>query len=390
MDYGTWFGAMCSAEALERGRRIGSLISKPGKLVVMRKSQFREEISFDEATVTPKEVLEACVAWWKREATDDLYVEEWTKALGEPAPHRLKNGFVRWRDEWGEASKNEAPLGVEVFWKRVLPRPAEDAEWHTREGKPLPDMVLIGFIDELYLDVDRDIIVVRDRKTTSRMPTQSALDDMLDSQLQLYAWGVTPKLFELGLKRPRAVAYDRALSVAPPKPVLNLNGTLSAKTKLYDIRTYREWVAAGQDYPGRKKDGSDAGTYVIDPEVVKNLTDPAWRAMFHQRTLTPVNEKIVQAHLRAAVDTVTDAWRTMQRTAVTFEAARNLGKDNCRWCDYVSLCRAMMFGGPDGQYDLREHALVGPDRALPILEQGKFFSGFAGDEQPGDVLAEFR
>ena len=119
-----------------------------------------------------------------------------------------------------------------------------------------------------------------------------------------------------------------------------------------------------------------------------NLTDPAWRAQFHQRTLTPVNEKIVQAHLRAAVDTVTDAWRTAQRTAVTFEGARNLSKDNCRWCDYVGLCRAQMFGGPEGQYDLREHGLVGPDKLLPILEQGQFHAGFAGDETA--VLPEFQ
>lgn len=389
MDYGTWFGAMRSAEALERGRKMGSLIEKPKKLVVMRKTQYRDEIAFDEATVTVKEVLEAAVQWWKTEATDELYIEEWTKALGEPAPLRLKNGFVRWRDEWGEAAKKEAPMAVELFWKRTLPRPALDAEWHDqRSGKPLPDMVLLGYIDELYRDLERDILVVRDNKTTSRMPTQSSVDDMLDSQLQFYAWGVTPKLIDLSLPRVRAVAYDRALSVAPPKPALNLNGTLSAKTKLFDIRTYREWVAEGQTYPGRKKDGSDGGTYVIDPVVVQNLTDPAWRAMFHQRTLTPVNEKIVQAHLRAAVDTVTDAWRTMQRTAVTHEAARNISKDNCRWCDYVSICRAMMFGGPEGQYDLREHALVGPDKMLPILEQGQFHAGFAGDESA--VLPEFQ
>lgn len=388
MDYGTWFGAMRSAEALERGRAYGSLIEKPKKLVVMRKTQFREEISFDEAIVTPKQILEACVQWWKTEATDDLYIEEWTKTLGEPCPLRLKNGFVRWRDEWGEAAKKEHPLGVEIFWKRALPRPALDAEWHTQGGKPLPDMVLIGYIDEMYRDVERDILVVRDNKTTSRMPTQSSVDDMLDSQLQFYAWGVTPKLFELSLPRPRAVAYDRAMSVACAKPALNLNGTLSAKSKIWDIRTYREWVAAGQTYAGRKKDGSDGGTYVIDPVVVANLTDPAWRAQFHQRTLTPVNEKIVQAHLRAAVDTVTDAWRTAQRTAVTFEGARNLSKDNCRWCDYVSICRAQMFGGPEGQYDLREHALVGPNKLLPILEQGQFHASFAGDST--EVLDEFR
>lgn len=392
MHHGIWFGAMRSAEALERGRKMGSLVGKPGKLVVMRKTPTTPEISFDEETVTPKDILQACVDWWKLEATDELYVEEWLKTVGEPAPLRLKNQFVRWRDEYGEAAKNEEPLGVEIFWKRTLPRPKSDAEWHTPDGKPLPDMVLIGFIDELYRDVERDILVVRDNKTQSRMATQTSIDDMLDSQLQFYAWGVTPKLHMLGLPRVRAVAYDRAMSVAPPKPKLNQNGTLSATVKNFDLRTYREWVAAGQEYPGRAKDGSGKGIYALDPEIVKNLSDPAWRAMFHQRTLTPINEKIVQAHLRAAVDTVTDAWRTMQRTAVTYEAARNLSKDNCRWCDYVSLCRAMMFGGPEGQYDLREHGLRGPDPTKPILEYGVFTEDFMGSaaNTDGAVLPEFQ
>lgn len=370
MHYGTWFGAMRSAEALVRGRAAGTLIQKPKKLVIMRKTVEAEEIAFNEATVTPRDVLEAAVEWWKLRAQDELEVEEWNKTLGEPLPQRLKGGFLRWRDEWGAAAAKEEVLAVEMFWKRSLPRPAADQSWDPAAGD-LPEIVLIGYIDELYRDTERNgMVVVRDNKTTSRMPTQSSLDDMLDSQLQLYPWGVTPALHTLGILPPRAISYDRAHSGKPTLPKLNQNGTLSASNKLFDLRTYKEWVAQGQQYPGRAKDGSGAGTYVEEPEVIARLSAPDWKRQWHQRTLTPINRQVIQAHLRAAVDTSTDIWRTMQRTAVTFEPARNLSKDGCRWCDYVGLCRDSMFSGADGVFDLREHGLR-HSSGLPILERGE-------------------
>jgi hypothetical protein len=365
LHYGSWFGAMRTAEALVRGRATGTLIQKPRKFTPVDGGP-----EFDMKTVTPKDVLIAAVEWWKVVSQDPLAVEEWVKTLGEDLPNRLKGGFLRWRDEYGEASKSEEVLAVEMFWKRTLPRPAADQSWDTGAGD-LPEIVLIGFIDELYRDTQRNgMVVVRDNKTTSRMPTMSSLDDMLDSQLQLYAWGITPALHSMEILPPRAISYDRASSVKPTSPKLNQNGTLSASNKLFDLRTYREWVAAGQDYPGRAKDGSGAGTYVEEPEVVAKLSTPTWRAQWHQRTLTPINRQVIQAHLRAAVDTTTDIWRTMQRTSVTFEPPRNISKGNCQWCDYVGLCRDAMFSGADGVFDLREHGLVHKS-GLPILERGE-------------------
>lgn len=367
LEYGSWFGAMRTAEALERGRRMGSLIVKPRKF-----SPVDDWEAFDMATVTPREVLQSAVTWWKAQLTngDATEVQDaWHSALGAPLPNRLRDGFVRWRDEWGEAAKRERPLALEMFWKRALPRSSNDLEWETAGLGELPEMRLIGFIDELYEDTERNMIVVRDNKTTSQMPTQSSLDDMLNSQLQFYVWGVTPKLHELGLLPPRAVSYDRALSKQSPRPKLNQNGSLSATVKNFDLRTYREWVAEGQDYPGRAKDGSGAGTYLEDPEVVARLSSPTHKSMFHQRTFTPVNRQIVAAHLRAAVDTVTDIWRTTKRAEIAYEAARNMG-DGCKWCSYVELCRSTMFGGADGEYDIREAGLRSSSGKF-ILAQGK-------------------
>lgn len=404
LHYGSWFGAMRTAEALVRGRKIGSLIEKPRTF-----SPVDDGPTFDMKTLTPKDVLEAAAAWWKVQAQDEEVVAEWQKALGQDLPNRLKGGFLRWRDEWGDEVKKERPLALEMFWKRSLPRPALDADWDANIGE-LPDLRLIGFIDELYEDIERGMIVVRDNKTTSRMPTQSSLDDMLDSQLQLYPWGVTPKLHRLGLNPPRAISYDRAYSVKPTSPKLNLNGSISAATKLYDVRTYKEWantdtrpstfeelqelattnakkswddftedqVEAMTNLPAGRLFGK-IGTFTVsgapkfgiyheDPEMVQKLSAPDWRAQYHQRTLTPVNRQVQNAHLRAAVDTVTDIWRTQARAEVTFEAARNLSKEGCKWCNFLPLCRAQMFGGPDGQYDLREYGLRHKDGE--ILEHG--------------------
>jgi hypothetical protein len=80
---------------------------------------------------------------------------------------------------------------------------------------------------------------------------------------------------------------------------------------------------------------------------------------------------MIVTHLRAAVDTVTDIWRTQRRAATTFDAARNLTKDGCRWCDYAALCRARMFNGtgPEVTYDLREYGLVGRNGERLIGDQ---------------------
>jgi len=365
LHFGSWYGLWRSAEALERGRKAGSLVFDPRKF---KPIDYETGPEFDQATLTTQDVMDAADAWWKVQShgPEGPEVEaSWQDTLGGTLRQRLEATTVRWRDEFGDAAKYESPLGIEVFWKRELPRATEDlAEPSDYEGESLPNVVLIGFIDELYRDEQRNMIVVRDNKTSSRMEPMTVFSDMVDSQLFLYGWGVTPKLKSIGVETPRAMAYDRILSKATAKPGLNLDGTLSAKSKIWDLRTYRDWVAEGQEFPGRSKDGSGAGTYVEDPELAKRLGDPNWKVQFIQRTLTPISRPAVTAHLRAAVDSATDIWRTTRRAERTHEAARNLTKDNCRWCDYAAICRARMFSGPEAVYDLREFGLVGKNGHL--------------------------
>jgi hypothetical protein len=203
----------------------------------------------------------------------------------------------------------------------------------------------------VYFDDERGMIVVRDDKSAGALAIQTSLDDMMDSQLQLYAWGLQPQLDQRGAGLVRAVAYDRVKSGASSKPVLNKSGTLSKSTTQYDLQTYLEWAAGpdgnGLEYPGLKKDGSGAGVYTAEQSVIDKLSAQAWRHQFFQRTTTPVSRNIARAE-------------------VAGEAARNLSKNNCKFCDYQSLCRAQMVGGADGDYDIREYGLVAKDGRVEL------------------------
>ena len=200
-------------------------------------------------------------------------------------------------------------------------------------------------------------MVVRDHKTGKQLPTQSALDDMMDSQLQLYAWGAAPQISEWGMGAISATAYDRVKSVKPTTPRLNKSGTLSKTVTQFDLHTYLDWVAEGQEFEGLRKDGSGAGIYEAEQSVIDHLMSPAWRTIWHQRTLTPLNTNMIRAHLRSAVDTIADLNQTRHRAEDTGEAARNLTK-GCTWCDFAALCRAQIVGGPDGEYTLVDYRLT--------------------------------
>lgn len=397
-DFGSWFGALTAAEALERGRKYGSLKGKPGKF---RSVDGIEK--FDMATVTTQDVFEAAQSWWEKQHPDAM--DEWEERMGEGLMDRLPEAYESWYEEHAESRKYERPIAVELFWERALPRPKNDAEWDPETGQI--NVNLIGFIDELYEDTQRGLIVVRDRKTSKQLSSQSAVDDMMDSQLALYGWGAAPMITSWGLPAPRALAYDRVKSAKPTQPKLTTSGRLSATNKLFDLRSYRRFVSentvpkelpdnfndleawqqnmirgmqerGGQFWgawgefvkTGAKKGEPKFGIYLEEESVLERISTPAHKSIFHQRTLVPLSPHVVRAHLRAAVDTATDIHRTQRRAELTQEAARDFTGSNCRWCDYASLCRAQMIGGPEGEYELAEHKLRQRD-GLKIIGIGQ-------------------
>ena len=340
-DFGHWWHLLRAVDSLERGRALATLRYLPSS----RLSSTDDGPTLAPHTATTRDVYEAAVAWWRTQRSS--VKDEWDARLGGQLPARLRALDDRWHDRWDAERRHEHPLGVEVRWTRALPPSVSGED---------PMTTLVGFIDEAYLDTRRGIVVVRDYKTSTQMPAATVADDMMDSQLQFYAWGASPVITTWGSGPVRATAYDRIRTAMPKAPSVTQAGSLSKSTTDYDLATYREWAKDGVPFPGRKKDGSDAGVYLEDPEVVARLSTLDSRNDWQQRTLTPLNANLIRAHLRAATDTALDQRRTQERAERTGEAARNLSKA-CRWCDFVKLCRAEMIGGSDGSYDLAELGL---------------------------------
>lgn len=342
-DMGSWWHALRAADSLERGRALGSLRKVPRQLRTVNDGP---TLPGEEATVLA--VLLLAREWW--DAQGGEYREEFEVKIGAWLERRLEMAYVGWQERWATEIAEERPLAVELGWGRDLPS-VNGEDTLTR---------LVGYVDEVYLDTRRNIVVARDHKTGKELSTQTTVDDMMDSQLQLYAWGASPEVTSWGVGSIAATAYDRMRSVAPKPPQLTLGGRLretngQSNIGQVDLATYVEWAVgpdgAGVEYPGTKKDGSGAGLYVAEEDVIERLSAPAARSVWFQRTLTPLNMNIVRSHLRAAVDSALDVNRTRLRAEATSEAGRNLGSA-CRWCPFTSLCRAEMVGGPDGEYDL--------------------------------------
>lgn len=339
--FGSWWHLLRAADALARGQAHDSLKALPRKL---RAVQDAPKLAVEHLTVL--EVIRLANHWWsgRSSATKDI----WTERIGEELPHRLSTLYDRWNDQWHEDIATERPLAVELFWRRPLPSmPGPDTS--TNGTRIEPGIDLIGFVDEVYLDTRRNLVVTRDHKVAKALASQTAADDMMDSQLQLYAWGASPLVSAWGLGPVRATAYDRARMVKPRTPQITQIGNLSKSVTDYDLHTYVAW-ARGEDgmgvpFPGRKADGSGAGHYQPEPAVVDKLSSPASRSIWFQRTLVPLNINLIRAHLRAAVDSAVDLAMTRRRSEAFGEAARNLSA-NCRYCEFVKLCRAEMVGGP--------------------------------------------
>ena len=251
LDFGSWFHAVRAADRLAKGRAEGTLKADLGEI------QTTDTGPAFPGTVSPDEIISASQDYWDRLGEDARKV--WIDWLGQPLPQRLSHVYAEWRERWSEESENEAVLAVEQRWEREVPGTG---------------VTLWGYADEVYQDRKRGIVVVRDCKTSGTLGQATGLDEMMDSQVQLYAWGLAPDCAEWGVPSPRAVAFDRVRSKAPKTPKVTKAGKLSASVKDYDLRTYLEWCADGVPFDGMKKDGSAAGVYTAEESEIERLTSP--------------------------------------------------------------------------------------------------------------------
>lgn len=388
---GSWWGALRAADVYERGRHKGSLlpIARPFGAADTYSDNGDPVPKFDPETVTRKDVLRAALEWWRRLPSE--HKEEWMSKIGKELVPHLIYTFQRWQERYGAETEKERPLGAEVFWKKRLPRPEGDQAWAGDQGE-LPEMWLLGYIDELYEDTERGMIVVRDHKFNSNMGVRTVIDDMMDSQLELYAWGVGDILAQYGLPAVRAVAYDRAKSVAPKPPSITTAGKLASRLgepsiNGSDLTTYLNWANGpdgnglpwrGAAFPRNAAEKADpslptrykpGGVYTPDQAIIERLSSESHASQWFQRKLMPLNMNVVKAHLRASIDSATDIWRTTKRAEITGGAARNLSTAGCRWCDFQAICQARMRGGNGGVYDLREFGLT--SKRGEVLAEGK-------------------
>lgn len=344
LDFGIWWHAVMAAHYLARGRALGSLREVPEKIQTPGGDLPPEALVED--------VFELCAQWWKTlsDTAEELYEER----LGEEFEPRLRTVYENWFERWSDEHQYEQPLAVEMGWYRDLPTLAQPPSSNETID---PRTALVGYVDLVYFDTRRNMAVIRDHKTSKTLGTQSVADDMLDSQLQLYAWGGHPRIEAWKFGPVKAISYDRVRSIKPTMPKVTQAGGLSKSVSDYDARTYLEWCATKPEYQGRAKDGSQAGIYEAEDQVLAHLRQPSWISKWFQRTLTPLSTNIVKAHLRSAVDSALDMDLGEQRARLTGSAARNFG-GSCRYCDFASLCRAELIGGADGEYPLTEHGLV--------------------------------
>ena len=354
-DFGSWWHALRAIESMQRGRELGCLKWVPKEV---RTTDDGPRLAVSD-TLTVYDLLVAAEYWWDRRSED--YRANWIAKLGEPAHVRLLSAFERWQTMWEAEIVWESPLAVELSWGRDLPLVVDP---FTGE-KVDPLTRLVGYVDEVFLDRRRNVVVVRDHKTGKSLSSQTSADDMMDSQLQLYAWGASPTVAEWNVGRIEATAYDRACSVAPRPPGLTMSGRLATRLgepsiSSADLRCYLEWAIGpdgeGAAFPGLKKDGSGAGFYQPEQDIIDRLSTPTAQSVWFQRTLTPLSTHVVKAHLRAAVDSALDQRRSRARAEQNGEAARNL-TSGCRWCDFAKLCRAELVGGPSNDYDLADFNL---------------------------------
>ena len=332
-DFGSWWHALRAADSIMRGKALGTLKYVPEALSLPTGPRPVEQVN------TPSKVIIALHEWWTHQTLAVQAV--WAERLGENPVARLDKMDTLWHHVHKLDLEFEEPVAVELRWEREL---YVDTSTNTR-------YVLVGVTDEIYRDRKRNILVARDHKSHKKLGRITKADELLDSQLQLYVWGLAPTVETWGVGTLQATAYDRVRMSAPSTPTLTKAGTLSKSVTDYDAITYREWAESGQTYAGRKKDGSDGGTYALEDAVLVRLDTPAvWSGWAH-RTLTPVSVHAMRAHLMAAAMSAADMSRTRAKYASDGYAPR-LFANHCTWCDFSGLCQAQLTGGPRGDYDL--------------------------------------
>ncbi len=316
-EYGSWWHALRAADTIHRSR---SQETPPLYLPdVLTTGDMGPVLAVGPHT-QKAHVFAAAHTFWASMPFEEQ--ERWVEKTGAPLPEHLAEMDRRWEAAWGADHDNEEVIAVEVQFE-----------------VPIGDtgVMLRGRVDEVYRDKRLALVVVRDHKTNGTIASAESLDDLLDSQLHLYAWGVSMHLsINVG-----AVGYDRARSKPAAQPAVTKAGKLSASVTDYDAHAYLAFTDEPVPFPGLKKDGSGAGFYERDEKVVEKLSLPSERDKWNRRTLDPTNPRMIRGHLLDAVATGEQQMEARARFLANDPRkpiARNLSRQGCKSCDFVMLC----------------------------------------------------
>ena len=184
---GSWLHAFVAVHNLRQGLKHESLIWVPSTLDIIdglivslgqapRAGEYEMAICYGDGTgeflpLAPSGVATLCAAWWSQQTED--WQARFEEKYGESLPDRVTNMWRRYRLHWAHTDETRIPLLVEYEWQRNL----------TKTGDLPP---LNGRTDLVYLDLQKNLVVISDTKTCASFGRDTEQETaMWDSQLNL-------------------------------------------------------------------------------------------------------------------------------------------------------------------------------------------------------------
>lgn len=214
-------------------------------------------------------------------------------------------------------------LGVEVEWKREH----NGVEF---EGK----------IDLVYYIPSLGLVVLRDWKTTKSPPDNEF--KFMETQLNLYPWGLVPWLMEHGFEAKAAthsaVEFDYLLTKIPTVPKINKDGTVSVRKIATTKRTVIDMVKE-EDLKWGMKD------------VEHFMANYSTGTEFFEQRMVPRNQKVIHRLLEENVET---AKLMVPLLEAERKPIRHVGRHCTFMCDFLPLCKGELYGD-DVRYMRKKH-----------------------------------
>lgn len=302
---GSWFHALMYAQGLRQGIMHDTLLMPVPKAM---------DLGFDGLAPVPLSAL------------PDPESREFTQGV-----HMHLINEVHDRLPTGDPEIDDLPERVWFLYERYIARHFEtliservllvEHEWQ-REDR---GVTYGGKVDRVVQRSDR-LVVVRDYKTTSTIPTADFR--LANSQLHLYGWGLAPLLDEHGLTV-NLIEYDYAKTYVPSMR-LTKAGNLYKNQKVID-----EYAAI--------KMLTDLLEVDFLPDqflgYIEKCREEGDEEFFPRKTM-PVNETVIMRLLEEQ-DVLISRGNSLIEGALP---VRNIGRACQYACDYTALCVGEMYG----------------------------------------------